>query len=62
MAISIQIVVVNMKLKNEELIMIMGGAVTASFITSCIKIFTTIIDFGRKVGSSLRRIKTGSYC
>jgi len=51
-----------MKLKNEELIMIMGGAVSASFITACIKIFTTIIDFGRKVGSSLRRVNTKNYC
>jgi len=50
-----------MKLTNNELILIQGG-VSASFISAWIKVFTTIIDFGRKVGSSIRRGTTKNYC
>jgi len=49
------------KLNNERLFGVLGGT-SAAYITAIIKVFTTIIDFGRKVGSSLRRIKTKSYC
>jgi len=51
-----------MKLNTQELLAIKGGAITAAFITAIVKVFTTIIDFGQKVGSSIRRISSRNYC
>ena len=49
-----------MRLTNEELIMVKGGS--AALLTAVIKVFTTIIEFGKMIGSSLRRVKTKNYC
>jgi len=51
-----------MKLSETELFIIKGGALSAAFVTAVVKAFTTIFEFGRKVGSSLRRGITKSYC
>lgn len=48
-------------LSNNELLTIEGG-VNAAFITAVIRVFTTIIDFGKDIGSSIRRAKTKNYC
>ena len=50
-----------MKLNNKDLVAIEGG-VNAAFITAVISVFTTIIDFGKGIGSSIRRAKTKNYC
>ena len=50
-----------MKLKDKELLEVRGGA-SAAYISAWIKVFTTIIDFGRKIGSSLRRGLDKNYC
>ncbi len=50
-----------MKISNEELLTIYGG-VSAAFVNAVISAFKAIFDFGRKVGSTLRRGKTRSYC
>lgn len=51
-----------MKINNEELILISGGAVTATLVNAIVRVFTTLIDFGRKVGSTIRRGISRNYC
>ena len=51
-----------MKIKNEELLFISGGAFNATLLNSIARIFTTIIEVGKMIGSSLRRIKGKNYC
>ena len=51
-----------MKLKEIELYEIRGGAVTATFLNSVARIISTVLDLGRTVGSSIRRIYTKNYC
>lgn len=52
-----------MKLKKEELKMIRAGSsVSASFITAIIKGFTTFMDVGRYLGSSIRRFFGNDIC
>ena len=52
-----------MQLTKEQLLATTGGAgLSAAFITSVIKAFTTIIEFGKMVGSSIRRGSTKNYC
>lgn len=51
-----------MILTNAELVNISGGAITATFLNSLSRLISTVIDFGRQVGSSLRRIIGGKMC
>ena len=51
-----------MKLDNKELININGGGITASYINAAARAFNTVLNFGRTVGSSIRRIIGRSYC
>ena len=51
-----------MKLNNQELLCIVGGSVTAALVSAVVKVFTTIMDFGRKVGSTIRRGISRNYC
>ena len=51
------------RLNKTELVAITGGAsITAALVTSIVKAFNSIFDFGKMIGSSLRRIKTKNYC
>ena len=50
-----------MKLEQKELLEIYGG-MTAAYVSAWTKVFTTIWEFGAKIGSSLRRIITKNYC
>ncbi len=50
-----------MKLDNIELQKVYGG-VSAALVNAVISAFKTIFDFGRKIGSTLRRGKTKNYC
>lgn len=51
-----------MKLDNNELIKITGGAITSAMITSVVRLFATVIDFGKMVGTSIRRATSKTYC
>ena len=51
-----------MIIKTEQLYNIKGGAITASFLNSVVRIFTTVIDLGKMIGSTLRRVKNKNYC
>lgn len=49
-------------LKEEELKNIQGGGISASFITAVVRAFTGLLDLGRSLGTSIRRIQSGSVC
>lgn len=49
-------------IKEEELKQIQGGGISASFITAIVRGINTIIDLGRSLGSTIRRIQTGNLC
>lgn len=51
-----------MKLKNEEMKSIDGGAFTATMLNAITKAVNTVYEFGRQVGSTLRRLINGKYC
>ena len=51
-----------MKLKNEEMEIIVGGGITSSMVNAISKIVTTVYDLGRSTGSAIRRFVTKSYC
>ena len=50
-----------MKLEKNELLNIYGG-ISAAYISAWTKVFSTIWEFGAKIGSSLRRIINKNYC
>ncbi len=51
------------KIKEKDLININGGAsVTSSIINSFVRLYNSLIDLGRTIGSSIRRIATNSLC
>ena len=52
------------KLSNQELNMIVGGSITISsaLLKAFISGFEVIIDAGRNIGSSLRRLVTHQEC
>lgn len=52
------------KLSNEELIKISGGTmqITASLLNAVVKCFDTLLELGRTIGSSIRRISSGKIC
>ena len=50
-----------MKLSNEELISIYGGA-SATFINAIVKGISLLIDLGKSLGSVIRRISSGETC
>ena len=48
---------------NQELILISGGGwLTATFLNAASRALTTIMDFGRSVGTSIRMIVSGKRC
>lgn len=50
------------KLTNKELNTIIGGALTAAYITALVRGVTSIVDLGRSLGTILRRMKTKKLC
>lgn len=51
-----------MTLNNKELVNVVGGARTSAWISAVINGFNKLLDFGRTVGTAIRRGKTRSYC
>lgn len=51
------------ELKNENKKNIKGGALSvSSALNALMKVVGTVFGVGQSVGSSIRRIKTGSIC
>ncbi len=51
-----------MKLKEIELYELKGGAITSNLLNSVARLITTVLELGRTVGSSIRRIYNKNYC
>ncbi len=51
-----------MKLEKNELIIIKGGAITSAMLTALARIFGTVIEVGRMIGTSIRRVVKKKYC
>lgn len=51
-----------MILKDSELKKIHGGSITATFINAIVKGLSLLIELGKSLGSSFRRITSGSTC
>ena len=51
-----------MNLKDSELKLISGGSITATFINAVVKGISLIVELGKSLGSSFRRITSGSTC
>ncbi len=51
------------KLEKQQLLEIRGGiSLSGSLLNYIIKGFNTILELGRNLGSSIRRIQNGSIC
>ncbi len=51
-----------MKLSEYELSNLQGGAITAALLNSVARVLNTVLELGRTVGSSIRRIYSKNYC
>lgn len=49
-------------LSNEELMSVKGGSLTSQFLNAVTRAVETVLDLGRTVGSSIRRIFSGKLC
>ena len=50
-------------MKTEELVNVKGGAsLKSSAINSVVKAISTALEFGRTVGSTIRRVVSGTRC
>lgn len=51
-----------MKLTDQELFKIQGGALSASLLNAFARAVSTILDLGRTIGSAIRRMYSKNYC
>lgn len=51
-----------MKLTEEKMKQIDGGAITSAMINAISKAINTLYELGRQTGSAIRRIIKKSYC
>lgn len=53
-----------MNLTTEELLETKGGAIniTGTFLNAVTRMFSTLLDVGRAIGSAIVRYKTKNYC
>ena len=49
-------------LKSEELILVRGGGITATFLNSVSRLMDTLFNLGQTVGSSMRRLISKKVC
>ena len=50
------------KIESGDLLKINGGGITAAYLNAAARAVSTILDFGRTIGSSIRRIISRKYC
>lgn len=51
-----------MKIENSRLINVYGGSWTAAYLNAAARAAQTVLDLGRTVGTSIRRIFSKKYC
>ena len=49
-------------LNDAELTNVVGGAISATLFNALVRGFTAIFEFGKAVGTAIRRAKTGTIC
>ena len=49
-------------IKDNELKTVLGGAISATYITALVRGVNAIMDIGRSLGTVIRRIQTRSLC
>lgn len=52
----------SIKLTDNQLKEINGGAITSTLINAIVKGFSLIIEIGKSLGSSIRRATSGKFC
>lgn len=50
------------KVEEKELVTLTGGAISGALINSFTNLVKIILEVGRSIGSSLRRMQDGSIC
>ena len=50
------------ELKDEELFLIKGGAISGSLINAFARGIGVLLDLGRSLGNAIRRIRSHSIC
>ena len=51
-----------MKLKDNELILVAGGAISSQLINAFVRLVTSVVEIGRMIGTTNRRVVSGNYC
>ena len=51
-----------MIIDNSGLLRIEGGAINATFLSAVSRLITTVLDWGRAVGTAYYRYKSGNAC
>lgn len=51
-----------MRLSNDYLITVSGGAITTTWINALVKLVTKTIDLGKMVGTAIRKLVNKNYC
>ena len=51
-----------MKLKDQELVLVVGGAINSQLINAFVRLITSVVEIGRMIGSSIRRVVSKNYC
>ncbi len=49
-------------MSEQELLTVIGGGITATFINSIARLIDTILDLGRNVGNAIQMIVSGRKC
>lgn len=49
-------------MNDYELLKISGGGVSGSILNAVSRLINTLLELGRAIGSSFRRIKTNNKC
>lgn len=51
-----------MELEKQELLTIIGGAISGTLLNSLVRGINAILDLGRSLGTAIRRLGTNSIC
>ena len=49
-------------MQERELLTVIGGGITATFLNSIARLIDTILDLGRNVGNAIQMIVSGRKC
>lgn len=51
-----------MSLEKEEMLLIVGGAISGTLINSIVRIINAALDVGRSLGTAIRRVISRKIC